>query len=238
MNNEILLQSCCDEMGVSLIPEMVQQFMTYKDVLLEWNDRINLTTITQEREIMLKHFADCLTLLPYLDLGKGTKVIDVGTGAGFPGIPLKIVCPEISLTLLDSLQKRISFLEEVIDTISLSGVECVHSRAEDGGQNPRYREQFDYCVSRAVANLAVLSEYCLPFVKVGGKLVALKGPELGDELSTAESALEKLGAKVVQVVDVAIPYTDLSHKLVVIEKISSTPSIYPRRASKIQKKPL
>ena len=162
----------------------------------------------------------------------------MGTGAGFPGIPVKIACPDVEMTLLDSLQKRIGFLEEVGSQLGLSGVHYVHSRAEDGGQNPDYREQFDLCVSRAVANLAVLAEFCLPFVKVGGRLAALKGPDALREIEEAQGALKKLGGKVAEVIDVEIPFTDLQHKLVIIEKTAPTPKAYPRKAGKINKNPL
>ena len=165
MEHKALLQESCEKMGVSLTEEMASQFMTYLSLLLEWNEKMNLTAITDKKDVVQKHFVDCLSILPHLSLTGQEKIIDVGTGAGFPGIPVKIACPEVEMTLLDSLQKRIGFLEEVGNQLGLSGVNYVHSRAEDGGQNPDYREQFDLCVSRAVANLAVLAEFCLPFVK-------------------------------------------------------------------------
>lgn len=238
MDNKMLLKSCCEQMQITLTEEMAEQFMQYQSILLEWNEKMNLTAITDEREIILKHFVDSLTLVPHLHILPDTKVIDVGTGAGFPGLPVKIVCPSVSVTLLDSLQKRIGFLEEAVNVMGLLDVVCVHSRAEDGGQNPLYREQFDYCISRAVANLAVLSEFCLPFVKVGGVLAALKGPEVLAEIEQAKGAFGKLGARVRDVIDVPIPFTDLAHKLVLIEKISPTPKQYPRKAGKVSKNPL
>lgn len=238
MEQKALLLESAKKMGVELTEQMVSQFMTYLSLLLEWNEKMNLTAITEEREVVLKHFADCISILPHLSLTGKEKVIDVGTGAGFPGIPVKIACPDLEMTLLDSLQKRIHFLEEVGKELSLDGVYYVHSRAEDGGQNPQYRQQFDLCVSRAVANLAVLSEYCLPFVKVGGRLAALKGPDVVRELEEAKGALQKLGGVVESVVDVEIPFTDLEHKLVMIQKIADTPKQYPRKAGKINKNPL
>lgn len=238
MDNKMLLQSCCEQMKIQLSQQMADQFMIYMSLLLEWNEKMNLTAITEEQEVILKHFADCLSLVPHLKITETTKIIDVGTGAGFPGLPVKIVCPKVSMTLLDSLQKRIGFLEEVINSMGLGEIACVHSRAEDGGQNPLYREQFDYCISRAVANLAVLAEYCLPFVKVGGTLAALKGPDALGEIAEAEGALAKLGGKVAEVIDVTIPYTELSHKLIFIEKVAPTPKAYPRKAGKISKNPL
>ena len=188
MENRALLRDCCEQMGVSLGEKETEQFMTYLSLLLEWNEKMNLTAITEPREVVLKHFADCLSLVPCMEWRDGMRVIDVGTGAGFPGIPVKIACPEIELTLLDSLQKRIGFLQEVGSQLGLEGVHYVHSRAEDGGQNPQYREGFDLCVSRAVANLSVLAEYCLPFLKVGGRLAALKGPDAAAEAEQAEEA--------------------------------------------------
>ena len=238
MENKMLLKSCCEQMQIPLSEQMAEQFMVYMSLLLEWNEKMNLTAITEKREVILKHFVDCLSLVPYLQVSEDTKMIDVGTGAGFPGLPVKIVCPKVSMTLLDSLQKRIGFLEESIHSMGLTKMKCVHARAEDGGQNPLYREQFDYCVSRAVANLAVLSEYCLPFVKVGGTLAALKGPDVLTEIAEAEGALEKLGGKIVEVKDVTIPFTELSHKLVFIKKVAPTPKQYPRKAGKISKNPL
>lgn len=238
MENRALLRDCCEQMGVSLGEKETEQFMTYLSLLLEWNEKMNLTAITEPREVVLKHFADCLSLVPCVEWRDGMRVIDVGTGAGFPGIPVKITCPEIELTLLDSLQKRIGFLQEVGSQLGLEGVHYVHSRAEDGGQNPQYREGFDLCVSRAVANLSVLAEYCLPFIKVGGRLAALKGPDAAAEAEQAKGALKKLGGRLVEIKDVAIPHTDLSHKLVFIEKIAPTPKKYPRNAGKIKKEPL
>ena len=238
MKEKELLRNCCEKMKIPLGNAQLEQFMKYLSLLLEWNEKMNLTAITEEREVVLKHFADCLSLVPAVAWKSGTKVIDVGTGAGFPGIPVKIACPDIKLTLLDSLQKRVGFLQETVHQLELQDVECIHSRAEDGGQNPAYREQYDLCVSRAVANLAVLVEYCLPFVKVGGMLAALKGPDAEAEAEQAAGALEKLGGRLVGIKDVSIPYTDLSHKIVLIEKVASTPKQYPRKAGKISKKPL
>lgn len=238
MEKKALLQDCCEKMGISLSEGQQEQFMTYLSLLLEWNEKMNLTAITEERDVVLKHFADCLSLVPLLEWKADMQVIDVGTGAGFPGIPVKIACPAVQMTLLDSLQKRIGFLQEVGSQLHLDGVTYVHSRAEDGGQNPAYREQFDLCVSRAVANLAVLAEYCLPFLKVGGRLAALKGPDAAAEVEQAAGALKKLGGRLVEIKDVEIPHTDLSHKLVFIEKVSPTPKKYPRNAGKIKKEPL
>lgn len=211
--------------------------MDYKDMLLEWNEKMNLTAITDEREIILKHFADCLIICSGMDLDK-KKVIDVGTGAGFPGVPVKIACPGAEMTLLDSLNKRIGFLTELSAKLGLENVNCVHMRAEDGGADAAYREKFDYCLSRAVANLAVLSEYCLPFVKVGGYFISMKGPDAADEIKEAEKAIKVLGGRIADIKRAAIPETDIVHSLIIIEKIKPTPGKYPRKAGKAKKDPI
>lgn len=236
MDNKTILKNTCNEMGINLSEDMLNQFMLYKDLLIEWNEKFNLTSITDENEIMLKHFADCLSLLPYCEFNENTKIIDVGTGAGFPAVPVKIASPNIHVTLLDSLQKRITFLEELVYQLNLDNVECIHSRAEDGGKNSDLRENFDYCVARAVANLEILAEYTLPFVKVGGKLIALKGRDAENEISSAEEMISTLGGKIIDVIDVVIPSTDLEHKLIIIEKTAETPSKYPRKPKQIKPK--
>lgn len=222
-------------MQVNLTEEMLEQFMTYKEMLLEYNKNINLTSIVDPKEIMLKHFADCLSIMPYCNFTDTTKIIDVGTGAGFPAVPVKIACPNIHVTLLDSLNKRINFLEDLIQELDLDNVTCIHGRAEDIGKNPELRETFDYAVARAVAQLAVLAEYTLPFVKIGGKLIALKARDAENEIADSEEMLATLGGKVVDVIDVVIPFTDLEHKLVIVEKISNTPDKFPRKPNQIKK---
>lgn len=238
MNQEELLQDAFCRLGVPLEKKQQIQFLNYKDLLLEWNQKINLTAITEEKEIILKHFVDSISALPQLESKKIESVIDVGTGAGFPGIPLKIMRPHWKLTLLDSLQKRILFLEEVVNLLNLSQVECIHGRAEEVGQNPVYREKFDLCVSRAVANLAVLSEYCLPFVALDGYFVSLKGPDAKEEIKQAEPAVKKLGGRIESVETVQIPHTDITHSLIMIKKICQTPTRYPRKSVKIKKEPI
>lgn len=232
---EKLLYESCKQMNILLEQKQINQFMKYKQLLLQWNQKMNLTAITEERDVILKHFVDCVSVVNYINLQHCHTVIDVGTGAGFPGIPLKIVCPSIHITLLDSLQKRIYFLEEVIQELLLDSVECVHSRAEDGGKSKKYREQYDCCVSRAVANLSALLEYGLPFVKVGGVFIALKGKEAAKEVEQSQKAMQVLGGELSDMIDVTIPNTDLNHKIVIVKKVKQTPMKYPRKAGKVLK---
>lgn len=227
----------CKKINIELNDYQANQFLLYKEILKDWNKKINLTSITDDKDIILKHFVDSLTILTQKDL-KNKNVIDVGTGAGFPGIPVKIASPETKITLLDSLNKRINFLEEVCLKLNLENVLCIHSRAEDAGNDENLREKHDYCLSRAVANLAVLCEYCLPFVKVGGEFISLKGPDAQNELKNAEKSIYVLGGEVVDIKNVDIPYTDLKHNIIFIKKIKQTPSKYPRKAGKAIKSPI
>ena len=235
---ENLLYQSCKEMGIVLNSTQIQQFMLYQKLLLEWNKNINLTAITEEREIILKHFVDCVSVVPHIAMTEGTSVIDVGTGAGFPGIPIKIVCPSISLTLLDSLQKRVVFLNEVVTKLSLQNVNCIHERAECAAKENHYRQQYYYCVSRAVAKMNVLLEYCLPFVKIGGIFVALKGRDAQKEVEQSQKAIELLGGELIEIKQIEIPHTDLEHKIVLIKKVAQTPQKYPRKAGKPVKNPI
>lgn len=223
--------------GFSLSDNQIKQFDLYKELLLEWNKKINLTAIVEPHDIAIKHFIDSIYGLKFIK--DANSLIDVGTGAGFPGIPLKIVKPEISLTLLDSLNKRLNFLTEVKAQLGLSDVDCIHSRAEDGAvKGSPLRESFDVAVSRAVANLSALTEYCLPYVKLGGVFLAYKGNDVDDELLCASNAIETLGGEVVGVFRYTIPETDITHSIVVIKKVKNTPEKFPRLQGKIQKKPL
>ncbi|MFQ9697988.1 MAG: 16S rRNA (guanine(527)-N(7))-methyltransferase RsmG, partial [Zhenhengia sp.] len=214
------------------------QLMRYKELLVEWNEKMNLTAITEDMEVITKHFLDCLTVQSSIDLAQVKSLVDVGTGAGFPGLVLKIAFPNVHITLIDSLNKRLKFLQHVIDELGLTGIECVHGRAEDLGKNKAYREQFEVCASRAVANLAVLSEYTLPFVKKGGYLIALKGQKLDEELAEGEKAITILGGTIDKLVDVVVPYTDLNHRIAKIKKVKETPKKYPRKAGEPTKAPL
>lgn len=224
------------KLNIEIDSKKAEQFITYKDMLVEWNKVMNLTGITEDREVIIKHFADSIMPLTIADF-KNKSVIDVGTGAGFPGLPLKIAEPSIKLTLLDSLLKRLNFLENVCQNID-TDAEFVHGRAEELGKDINYREQYDIAVSRAVAPLNVLAEYDLPYVKVGGLMIALKGPAAYDEIEQAKNAVKELGGEIERVEEIALPETDLKHTIVIIKKISSTPEKYPRRAKKIERSPL
>lgn len=225
-------------LNVELTDKQADQLMRYKELLVEWNEKMNLTAITEDMEVITKHFLDCLTVQSSIDLAQVKSLVDVGTGAGFPGLVLKIAFPNVHITLIDSLNKRLKFLQHVIDELGLTGIECVHSRAEDLGKNKAYREQFEVCASRAVANLAVLSEYTLPFVKKGGYLIALKGQKLDEELAEGEKAITILGGTIDKLVDVVVPYTDLNHRIAKIKKVKETPKKYPRKAGEPTKAPL
>ncbi len=227
------LKQLIEEMNIDLDDKQINQLVKYKELLVEWNEKMNLTAITEDREVAIKHFADCLSVLKVCDL-KDKSVIDVGTGAGFPGLVLKIAVPSIKLTLLDSLNKRIKFLQAVCDELELNDVECIHLRAEEGGKSPNLREKFDVCASRAVAQLNVLAEYDLPFVRVGGKMLALKGPAADEEIKNAEKAVKLLGGKISTVADVLLPDSSLKHRIVVIDKVKSTDKRYPRASGKIK----
>lgn len=233
-----VLYDSCKAMGIVLSDKQQKQFMDYQKLLLQWNEKMNLTAITTPRDVALKHFADSISIGAQCVDFENKTVIDVGTGAGFPGIPLKIAYSSLQVTLLDSLQKRITFLDTVIDALSLEGIKAIHMRAEDGGQSPELREQFDYAVSRAVAPLCILAEYCLPFVKQGGMFLSLKGPDVSEELEEAKAAIDTLGGEVLFVKPVEIPFSDLHHSLVMIQKIRQTPIRFPRKAGKAIKNPI
>ena len=215
-----------------------EKFEKYFELLIDWNEKINLTAITEEKDVMTKHFIDSLMCFKSGVIEKGANVIDVGTGAGFPGIPLKIADESLNVTLLDSLAKRLNFLNDVIDNLSLSNIKTVHARAEDGGRDVNLREKFDVAVSRAVANLSTLSELCLPFVKVGGYFVSMKGPGVSEEIENAKGAIKILGGKIEKIIPYDIESTDLEHNLVVIKKIAPIPQKYPRNAPNPAKSPL
>lgn len=234
-----------EEFHLVLSSDQLDQFLKFYEMLIEKNKVMNLTAITEFDEVMKKHFVDSLSLVKVLDLQSSLTLIDVGTGAGFPGIPLKIAFPDLQVTLLDSLQKRVGFLQEVIDELGLQKIEAVHGRAEDYAKPGQMREKFDLCVSRAVANLSVLSEYCLPYVKVGGKFISYKSDkvtvESGEnktEIEQAEHSVSVLGGRLMEQKRFMLPSSDICRNLVVIEKCRSTPKQYPRKAGTANKKPL
>lgn len=233
-----LLNTACEDINLQFDEEKYQKFMKYKELIQEWNKKINLTAIDEDEEIMKKHFIDSMKVCKFDKVTLFGKILDVGTGGGFPGIPLKIVNPNSKITLLDSLNKRIKFLNEVIKELNLKDIDAIHGRAEDFATQAEYREQFDGVVSRAVANMAVLSEFCLPYVKVGGYFVALKGPSIDEELDQAKKAISILGGKIEKVMDVTVEGSDLKHNLVVVKKVKSTPKKYPRKAGMVTKSPL
>ncbi len=238
ISNIDILSKGLDEYGIHSNDRIIDNFMTYKDTLKEWNKKINITSINNDEEIIIKHFLDSISILKSEYISDSKRFIDIGTGGGFPGIPLKIVKDDINITLLDSLKKRVKFLDKVINKLDLKYIEAIHGRAEEMGKNEEYRQQFDIAVSRAVASLNILSEYCLPFVKVGGYFIAMKSTDIEDEIKESESAINTLGGKIVQNKNIKIPCSDIVHKLVIIEKTSDTPSKYPRRPGKPKKKPL
>lgn len=232
-----LLKNACNELNLKIDDNQIDEFLKYKQLLLEWNEKINLTAITDDKEIILKHFVDCLTVCKFIDFNNKT-FIDVGTGAGFPALPIKIFCKSSAPTLLDSLNKRINFLKTVGNELNLQNITYIHSRAEDAGQDIAFREKYDFCVSRAVANLSVLAEFDLPFVKVGGYFIALKGPLLDNEIIDANKAITTLGGIIEKVETIKIPFTDIEHKLVFIKKLRQTPKQYPRKAGKVSRNPI
>jgi len=228
----------CKKIGISLSDKQVNQFMTYYDLLIEWNSFMNLTAITDYDEVVMKHFIDSLAICQYVDFEKNDSLIDIGTGAGFPGIPLKIVFPNLKITLLDSLNKRINFLNTVIETLELDNIETIHGRAEDFAKQPNYREQYDFVISRAVANLATLSELCLPFVKKDRLFISYKSEKCNEELLDAKKAIDILGGKVEKQMEYYLLDSDIKRNLLLIRKVKSTPKKYPRKAGTPAKEPI
>lgn len=228
---EKTIKEYLDVIEMDLKSEQIEQLYTYMNELLEWNEKINLTAITEPKEVILKHFVDSLIINKYL---KGESLIDVGTGGGFPGIPAKIKSAELKVLLLDSLNKRINFLNNAIEKLGLTHIEAIHSRAEELGIKEEYREKFDNVVSRAVANLNVLCEYMIPFAKVGGQCICMKG-QIEEELEEAKSKIELLGGKIVKVERYTLPLTDMERTIIVIEKVKETPKKYPRKPGQIKK---
>lgn len=227
-----------EELELELSEPQIEQFLKFYELLAEWNKVMNLTGITEYEEVISKHFLDSLLLVKAYDMNQTESIIDIGTGAGFPGIPLKIVFPQKKFVLLDSLGKRIKFLEVVVDNLGLKNIELIHGRAEDYAKRKEYREQFDLAVSRAVANLASLSEYCIPFVKVNGTFIPYKSGNIQDELEQSEKAVYLLGAKRKDCKELHLPDTDIVRSFVIIEKLKNTSKKYPRKAGMPTKEPL
>lgn len=233
-----LMKEASLEAGIDLTENQYNQFIEYMKLLQEWNEKINLTAITEDEEVIKKHFIDCIKAFKSDAVKNAKTVIDVGTGAGFPGLPIAIMNPNINVTLLDSLNKRINFLNTVVAKLQLKNVVTIHSRAEDGARKVELRENFDVATSRAVANMAVLSEFCLPYVKLNGYFVALKGPAIDEEIREGKKAIETLGGELESIIEVNIEKSDLKHNIVEIKKIRKCPKIYPRKAGSINKKPI
>jgi 16S rRNA (guanine527-N7)-methyltransferase len=233
-----ILREGCEKLGIVISKEQMQQFEMYYDLLVQWNEVMNLTAITEYDEVMQKHFVDSLALCQGVKIEDLESLIDIGTGAGFPGIPLKIMYPHLKVVLLDSLNKRIKFLNEVIEKLGLKDITALHGRAEDFAKQKEYRENFDLCVSRAVANLSSLSEYCIPYVKKGGMFVSYKSGAVEEELEMAKKAIFLLGGEKKEVVKFTLPDSDIERSLVLIEKVQGTPKKYPRKAGLPAKEPL
>jgi 16S rRNA (guanine527-N7)-methyltransferase len=237
MFREVLAQAA-SEYSLLLTEEQIASFTQYFEMLVEWNEKINLTAITDPTEVAVKHMIDSLSCYDEAIFKQGAKIIDVGTGAGFPGLPLKIFRPDLKLTLFDSLNKRILFLKAVAEKLGINDIEFIHSRAEDGGKNKQLREHYDIVVSRAVARLSVLSELCLPFVAVGGFFIALKGPQYSQEIKESTNALRMLGGEIAKIENIKLPGLDDVRAVVYIKKIKKTSPAYPRRPGVAEKNPL
>lgn len=227
-----------EALQIVLNEEQLCQFMSYYELLVEWNQVMNLTAITDFEEVCKKHFTDSLSLVKAYKINASISVIDVGTGAGFPGIPLKIAFPDIEIILLDSLHKRVDFLKTVIDNLGLKKIEALHGRAEDYAKEKKFREQFDLCVSRAVSNFSTLSEYCIPYVKIGGHFISYKSEKLSEEKKDAEYAISVLGGEIEDQISFQIPNSDINRNLLIVRKKKETPANYPRKAGLPLKKPI
>jgi 16S rRNA (guanine527-N7)-methyltransferase len=246
IENEVILKDLLKEgakaFNLDLNNQQIESLLKYKDILIEWNEKINLTAIEEDRDVIIKHYIDSFSILPYIikyvkSESPAPSIIDVGTGAGFPGIPLKIALTSLDITLFDSLEKRVKFLNEVINSLNLKGIKAIHGRAEDYGVKKEYREKYDISVARAVANLPVLLEYCLPFVKLGGVFIAMKGSNI-EEIANSKKALEILGGQIEEVKELQLPFSDIKRNIVIVKKLRPTPTKYPRKAGMPSKEPL
>ena len=233
-----LMKTASNDAGLEFTEMQYEQFIKYMRLLQEWNEKINLTAITEDKDVVKKHFIDCIKAFKSEPIKNAKTIIDVGTGAGFPGLPIAIINPNVEVTLLDSLNKRINFLNLVVRELGLKNVKTIHSRAEDGARKPELREKFDVATSRAVANMAVLSEFCMPYVKKGGYFVALKGPAIDEELENGSNAIKILGGELQGIIEISIEETDLKHNIVEVKKVKNCSKTYPRKAGTVNKKPL
>ena len=233
-----ILEEGCRELGITLDEIQKKQFTDFYEYLVEKNKVMNLTGITEFQEVLVKHFLDSLACVKAVDMSRIKRIMDIGTGAGFPGVPLKIAFPHLEACLLDSLKKRVNFLEETFQMLKLENITAIHGRAEEYAKNKQYRETYDICVSRAVSNLATLSEYCLPYVKTGGYFISYKSGTVQEEVEQAQKAVKILGGKIQDVVYFQLPDSEIQRSLVVIEKIKATPGRYPRKAGTPLKEPL
>ena len=233
-----ILEEGCKELGITLDENQKKQFTDFYEYLVEKNKVMNLTGITEFQEVLIKHFLDSLACVKAVDMSRIKRIMDIGTGAGFPGVPLKIAFPHLEACLLDSLKKRVNFLEETFQMLKLENITAIHGRAEEYAKNKQYRETYDLCVSRAVSNLATLSEYCLPYVKTGGYFISYKSGTVQEEVEQAQKAVKILGGKIQDVVYFHLPDSEIQRSLVVIEKIKATPGRYPRKAGTPLKEPL
>ena len=229
------LENAAKQIEIELTKKQIEKFYNYMNLLLEWNEKINLTAIIEPREVILKHFVDSLTIAKYIK--ENEKLIDVGTGAGFPGIPLSIVKENTDIVLLDSLNKRINFLEEIKQNLKLKNITTIHGRAEEFGKNKKEREIYDIATSRAVAPLNILLEYLLPLVKVGGKAICMKGSNI-EEIENAKNALEILGGKIEKIEEITLPNSDIKRNIIIVEKVKNTPLKYPRKPGTPSKEPI
>ncbi len=235
---EELLRRGAEELGVGITDEQILCLFKYMEILSEWNKRMNLTAITEVRDVIIKHFLDAFTCVATGYIRDDLRIIDVGTGAGFPGIPLKILYTGLRATLLDSLKKRVTFLEHAIARLNLSNTIPIHARAEELARDALHRESYELCFARAVSQLPVIAEYCLPFVKVGGFFLAMKGANYKEELRMADKGIELLGGRITQVQHFCLPFTDINRHIIIIEKVRPTEAEYPRKAGRPTKKPL
>lgn len=233
-----ILKNAAEEYGISLSETQLQQFDCYQELLVEWNQKMNLTALTEPKDVAIKHMIDSVSVYDEKWFSEGMSVIDVGTGAGFPGLPLKILCPSLKVTLLDSLNKRVKFLETVVSELGLSDIVCVHARAEEAARQKQYREKFDAVVSRAVARLPILAEYDLPFVRVGGFFAAMKGAKYEEEAEEAKKAVKLLGGGEPVLREIKLPGLEDKRGIIYIRKEKKTPSVYPRKAGTPEKNPI